>query len=197
MRQWIVWAMVLGRAVAGPLIVFAAWCGVPGWVLGCVVVVMLVDDVADGIVARRWSLDSSKLRLADSYADTIFYLGTVGAVWLRAPDSLRSNWRLIAVVFGLEGARYIFDLIKFQRAASYHSYLAKLWGLVLASAIVCVLVNGGPIWTVTLAAMLGVVANLEGIVMSLLLPHWQNDVKTLGAAMRIREAVASAAVEEH
>lgn len=189
-RRGIVWAMVLGRGAMGPLIIVAAWYGVAGWLLGGVVVAMLVDDVVDGMVARRWGLDSANLRLADSCADTVFYLGTVVAVWLRAPLSLRSNWILIVVVLGLEAARYIFDLAKFRKAARYHSYLAKVWGLVLAGAIVCVLVRGGPSWSIMVAAIVGIVANLEGFAMSLLLPHWQNDVKTLCVAMRIRKAAA-------
>jgi phosphatidylglycerophosphate synthase len=188
--------MVLGRAVMGPLMVLAAWRGVAGWVLGAAVIAMLVDDIVDGVVARRWGLDSASLRLSDSCADTIFYLGTVGALWLRSPASLRSNWVLIATVFGMEALRYLFDLVKFRKAASYHSYLAKLWGLVLASAIVCVLVKGEPNWPITAAAILGIVVNLEGLAMSLVLPHWQNDVKTLWIAIRIREAAALAAGAE-
>ena len=190
MKRGIVWGMVLGRAAMGPLIVVAAWCGVAGWVLGGVVIVMLVDDIVDGMVARLWKLDGANLRLADSCADTVFYLGTVAAIWLRAPLSLRSNWLVIAIVLGLEAARYIFDLAKFRKAASYHSYLAKFWGLVLASAIVCVLVKGGPNWPITVAAIFGIAVNLEGLMMSLLLPHWQNDVKTLVAAMKIRALAA-------
>jgi len=107
-------------------------------------------------------------------------------MWLRAPQTLRENVYLIVVLFALEAGRYVLDFAKFGKAASYHSYMAKAWALVLALAIVCVLARGGPVWMVTVAAALGIFVNLEGVAMSLLLPQWQNDVKTLGVAMRIR-----------
>ncbi len=94
------------------------------------------------------------------------------------------------MLLGLEGFRYAFDFWKFRKASSYHSYLSKFWGLVLASAILCALAMKGPQWLVTAAIVLGIIANLEGLTMSLMLPKWQNDVKTLGAAWRIRAASA-------
>jgi phosphatidylglycerophosphate synthase len=187
MKVVIPWSMVIGRAAMGPMLVAMTAWGAAGWVLSAVVVLMLVDDIADGMVARHWGTDSPALRLADSCADTVFYLGTAVAMWLRAPQTLRENLYLIVALFALEAGRYILDFAKFGKAASYHSYMAKAWGLVLALAIVCVLGRGGPVWMVTVAAALGILVNLEGVMMSLLLPQWQNDVKTLGVAMRIRE----------
>jgi CDP-diacylglycerol--glycerol-3-phosphate 3-phosphatidyltransferase len=180
------WSMVIGRAVMGPMLVAMTAWGVAGWVLSAVVVLMLVDDIADGMVARHWGMDSPALRLVDSCADTVFYLGTAVAMWLRAPQTLRENLYLIVALFALEAGRYVLDFAKFGKAASYHSYMAKAWGLVLAIAIVCVLARGAPVWMITVAAALGVLVNLEGVTMSLLLPRWQNDVKTLRVAMRIR-----------
>lgn len=186
MRTVIPWSMVIGRAVMGPVLVAMTVWGVPGWVLAAVVVLVLVDDVADGIVARRWGTDTPALRLSDSCADTVFYLSTAVAMWLRAPWALKENLHLIVVLLALEGGRYVLDFAKFGKASSYHSYMAKAWGLVLASAIVFVLAHGGPVWMVTVAAAFGVVVNLEGVAMSVMLPRWQNDVKTLRVAMRIR-----------
>jgi phosphatidylglycerophosphate synthase len=196
MKRLIPWTMVIARGVMGPLIVVATWRGVAGWVLGVIVIAMLLDDIADGMLARRWGCETPRLRLWDSCCDTVFYLGTAAAVWLRAPETLRANWGPIAVLFGLEGLRYGLDFVKFGKAASYHSYLAKLWGLVLAGAIVCVLVRGGPAWVIMLAAILGIVVNLEGLAMSVLLPYWQNDVSTLAKAIRIRASAKSEAVGE-
>jgi phosphatidylglycerophosphate synthase len=195
MKRAIPWAMVIVRAVMGPLLVLAAWQRVPGWLLAAIVVLMLLDDIADGMLARRWGCDTPKLRLSDSMADTIFYLGTAVAVWLRAPHTLYANRWLIIALLALEGARYVFDFAKFHKAASYHSYLAKFWGLVFASAIVCVLTLAGPDWLVALAASLGIVVNFEGLAMSFILPYWQNDVKTLAVALRIRASAKAPAAE--
>jgi CDP-diacylglycerol--glycerol-3-phosphate 3-phosphatidyltransferase len=196
MKTAVPWSMVLARALMGPGIVALTMRGVTGWVLSAIVIAMLLDDIADGMVARHFGTDTPRLRLADSCADTAFYLGTAVVMWMRAPLILRENVWLIAALFALEAARYGLDYWKFGKAASYHSYLAKAWGLVLVVAIVFVLINGGPVWMVTVVAGLGVVVNLEGVAMSLILPQWQNDVKTLAVAMQIRADSRSAAAKE-
>ncbi len=109
-----------------------------------------------------------------------------GALWLRDPQVLRSNWGLLAELFALEAGRYLFDLAKFGKAASYHSYLAKCWGLVMAIALIAVVSFGGLMWLVRASILLGILVNLEGFTMSLLLSQWQNDVKTLAAAWHLR-----------
>jgi CDP-diacylglycerol--glycerol-3-phosphate 3-phosphatidyltransferase len=188
--------MVWGRALLGPLMVLAAWKGVSGLILAVAVLVGLLDDIADGMLARRWGCETPALRLADSSADTVFYLGTAIAMWLRTPELLRDDWKLLVLLFGLECLRYVLDFEKFGKGASYHSYLAKLWGLVLASAIMCSFATGGPQWLVTAAIALGVVVNLEGLTISLVLPQWQNDVKTVWAARKIRADAAREAMAE-
>ncbi len=195
MKTAVPWTMVIVRVLMGPGIVALTMWGVTGRVLSVIVIAMLLDDIADGMVARRFGTDTPRLRLADSCADTVFYLGTAVAMWMRAPLSLWQNVWLIAVLFVLEAGRYLLDFAKFGKATSYHSYLAKAWGLVLVVVIVAVLVHGGPAWLVTVAAGLGVIVNLEGVAMSLMLPRWQNDVKTLAVAMRIRASLTQAAGE--
>ncbi len=184
--------MVWVRVALGPGIVLAAHRGWDGKWLGLIILLALLDDIYDGILARRWQCETPGLRLADSLADTVFYLGVTGALWVREPQVLRSNWRLLATLFTLEGARYLFDLAKFGKAASYHSYLAKCWGLVLAVALIAVISFGGLLWLIRGSILLGIVTNLEGVAMSLLLHRWQNDVKTLPAAWRLRRQQTSA-----
>jgi phosphatidylglycerophosphate synthase len=89
MKAALPWAMIVARALGCPLIVLGAksrWAG--GW-LGLTVLVALVSDIYDGILARRWGTETPVLRVSDSIADTIFYLGVVGALWLREPEVIR------------------------------------------------------------------------------------------------------------
>lgn len=187
MKRSIPWLMIFVRAAFGPGIILAERAHSSGLVLAVIILIGLVDDVLDGMVARRWNTDTPHLRLADSIADTIFYLGAAVALWYRSPQILRENAWLLLALFSLEAFRYLFDFIKYRRGASYHSYLAKAWGLVLAAALVGAFL--GAAWLVRTAILLGIVVNLEGLTMSLLLPRWQNDVKTLPAAMRLRRAM--------
>ena len=178
--------MIWLRVVLCPVILWAAHRNWDGRVLGLIILIALVDDIYDGVLARRWHCDTPALRLADSLADTVFYLGVAGTVWIRQPQTIRSNWQLLATLFSLEALRYVVDLTRFGKAASYHSYLAKCWGLVMAIAMIAVLSFGGLAWLVRGSILLGIFANLEGLAMSLILLRWQNDVKTLAAAWRLR-----------
>jgi len=184
--RYIPWTMVWLRVVLCPVIVVGAWRGWDGKWLGVIVLVALVDDIYDGILARRWGCDTPAIRLADSSADTVFYLGVAAALWLREPQVLRGNWHLLAALGVLEIARHIFDLWKFGKGASYHSYLAKSWGLVMGIGVIALLSFGGPRWMIWFSLMVGIANNCEGLAMSLMLPRWQNDVKTLAAARRLR-----------
>jgi CDP-diacylglycerol--glycerol-3-phosphate 3-phosphatidyltransferase len=76
---------------------------------------------------------------------------------------------------------------KFGKPASYHSYLAKTWGLLMAGGVIAALAMGRSNVMIPVALGLGVACNLEGIAMSLMLPAWHRDVKTLRVAWRLRQ----------
>jgi phosphatidylglycerophosphate synthase len=194
-RRLVPWLMIAIRALGCALIIVGArrgWAG--GW-LGAIVVLALLSDIYDGILARLWGHETAQLRVSDSVADTIFYLGVLAALWLREPQVLRGNWQLLVGLLGLEAFRYVFDLWKFRRLASYHSYMAKAWGLLIAVAVVAVLSFGGLRLLISVALIFGIVVNLEGLAMSVMLPRWKNDVKTLWRAWDLRKAMLAEQTE--
>jgi CDP-diacylglycerol--glycerol-3-phosphate 3-phosphatidyltransferase len=145
-----------------------------------------LSDVCDGILARRWGVESEGLRVADSAVDTVFYLGVLTAIIERHPQALWERSWLLAALLGLEVTRMLFDWRKYRRMASYHSYAAKAWGIVLAAAAIAGLGFDGGFWLLTLALAWGILCDLEGLAMSMLLPEWTCDVKTLRRATMLR-----------
>lgn len=81
--------------------------------------------------------------------------------------------------------------MKFGKPASYHSYLAKAWGLIMAVAVVAAFATGGGGTLICVSLALGILCNAEGFAMSLILPKWTRDVKGISAAMRLRTAEIS------
>ena len=185
-RTYIPWAMAAARAALGPVLIAGAACAWNRATLAGIVVAALFSDIYDGVLARRWHCDTPAVRLFDTLADTFFYLCTALAIWKTTPRVWRENGILLLLLIALEVARLTFDLAKFHRSASYHSYTAKAWGLLLAVAVVTLFALGHSNPFLPLALELGIVCQLEGLAMSLILPRWRRDVKTLPRAWQLR-----------
>lgn len=185
-RARIPWCMVGCRAALGPAIALTARGAHPeGW-LGAMIVGGFLSDVYDGILARRWGTETSALRTADSAADTVFYLGVLAAIVERHWAVLSARFGLLAALLTLEAFRMLFDWIKFRHMASYHSYASKAWGVLLVVATVALLCFDRGFWLVTTALAWGIVCDVEGLTISILLPAWTHDVRTLAHALELR-----------
>src|ERR1017187_2135514 len=169
-KEEIPWAMAAGRALLGPVLIAGERCGWNSLMLVWLGVAALASDIFDGVLARRWRCDTAGVRLFDSMADTVFYLCAAIALWIGQPHLLRANAGLLAALLALEAARFAVDFAKFGKPASYHSYLAKTWGLVMATAVVAAFAWGGWVGASRLLGVslaLGIACDLEGLAMSL------------------------------
>jgi phosphatidylglycerophosphate synthase len=194
MRRGIPWAMVGFRVLLAPAMVACALlAAAPQLWLGAMIAAGFVSDVYDGILARRWGTATTALRVADSVADTVFYLGVLGAAVVRHGPVLRERVWLVVALLAMEAARLVFDWAKYRRVASYHSYAAKAWGVLLAGATIALLCLDRWYWLVTAALVWGVACEAEGLAMSMLLPKWTHDVKTLRRALVLRRAMLAEA----
>jgi len=182
----LVLALTSLRLVLGPVLVLMAARGSAGTPAVLLVVVAFASDYFDGVLARRFGVDSAAVRRFDSATDTVFFLCAAWSAWLLHADLLRPWLPLVCVVVALEVARYLFDLVKFRREAAYHAWSAKAWGLSLVVALVALLGLGRATPWVPLALAVGIVADAEGLAISMVLPVWTHDVKSVWHAWRIR-----------
>ena len=187
-RQIIPWWMAAVRTALGPVMLIGERCNWSGCGLAALVLSALASDIFDGVLARRWKCDTAGLRLFDSIADTVFYLFVALALWTGRSAALRENAPLLLALLGLEATRYVLDLAKFGKPASYHSYLAKRWGLVMALAVVTALAASGGGLLIRLSLLLGLLCSVEGRAMSFILPRWTRDVNSIAAAIGLRHA---------
>jgi CDP-diacylglycerol--glycerol-3-phosphate 3-phosphatidyltransferase len=162
--------------------------GAAGIYFAAVVLAAFISDVYDGIIARRLGVATSKLRHLDSRVDMVFYATAAWAVWRLHPDVVRAYAIPSLIVIGLDVARYVFDFTKFGRDAAYHAWSSKLWGLCLAAALVLLLGFGLVRPFVPLAVALGLTAQVEGLLISIILPNWTHDVPSVVHAARIRNS---------
>jgi phosphatidylglycerophosphate synthase len=172
-------------ALAPVMVVLALWWPQPSAFVLCLTLAFL-SDVFDGIIARRLGIATPALRRLDSIADSVFYIAAIYAVWVVHPEAIHAHLTLLGILAALELARYLLDFAKFRREAAYHMWSSKLWGVALFIGFVAVLGTGETGWPVLLATIPGIVADLEGLLISCALPMWRNDVPTLLHAWRIR-----------
>ena len=161
-------------------------------ILGASYIVLMsvaaASDYFDGVLARKFKVETAALRQWDSIADTIFFLGVLAGMWLAYPEVYVKYITGIYAVIGLEILRYIFDLAKFQRGASYHALSAKLFGVSLLIATISIMGFGiaAPFFPIALA--IGIISELEGLFMSVVLTKWAYNVKHIGIAIKMRKS---------
>jgi CDP-diacylglycerol--glycerol-3-phosphate 3-phosphatidyltransferase len=163
--------------------VYGKW---PGIVIAFVILVAFVSDILDGVVARWLHVATARLRHLDSRVDLVFYATAAWAVWKLHPVVVRTIAIPALIVIALDVTRHVFDFLKFGRDVAYHAWSSKVWGLFLAMALVLLTGFGIAQPFVWLAVILGLVAQVEGLVISVILPSWTHDVPTFVHALKIR-----------
>jgi phosphatidylglycerophosphate synthase len=181
-------ALTVLRALLAPVVVLLALYHPSRPAFGACLTAAFLSDVFDGILARRMKVATPNLRRLDSIADTVFYACTAFAVWHLHPSVISQHVIALVTLAALEVTRYIFDFRKFGREASYHMWSSKLWGIALFVGIFSMLVLGSSGITVSAAIYLGIVADIEGLLISIIIDEWKSDIPTFVHAYRRRMA---------
>ena len=171
------------RLVLAPVLLLLAWTGRPTPFL-VALTISLLSDLCDGWLARRLGQSSRLGTLLDSYGDLATYLTVPLCAWWLWPDLIRREaWYAAAVV-----SAYTFPIalgfLKYGRLTAYHTYGAKLSAVVVgASALV--LFAGGPPLPFRIATWVLVLAELEEIAITTILPQWRPNVPSILHARRL------------
>lgn len=186
MKRLIPWLLVLSRIVLAPVAIWLAIAQVPKPIWMGQFACAALSDWLDGKLARRWGTATPGLRQADSIADTVYVLALAISLWISHEDIIYAHRWGIGLVIALELLRYPLDWWRFGRGASYHAWSAKLFGMSLVIAVSAIVLfdDAGPLLWISL--FIGIVSEVEGIAISLVLPRWTHDVKSVKAALALR-----------
>jgi CDP-diacylglycerol--glycerol-3-phosphate 3-phosphatidyltransferase len=174
------------RALLAPVMVALALFHPAPWAFGVCLVAGFLSDVFDGVIARRLGIATPGLRRLDSIADTFFYVAATCAAWQLYPQVIKAHAGALLLLAALEVTRYIFDLVKFKREASYHMWSSKAWGIALFAAFFALLACGYTGAWVAAPIYLGIVADIEGLAISFVLKEWKSDVPSIVHAAKLR-----------
>ena len=180
------WLLVAFRALAGPLLLGLQSHHCVPISLAAIIVVAVISDIFDGIIARRLGTDTAFLRTADSVVDLIFWLCVGAVAWLGHRSEILANALPLIILIILESSRMLFDFLKFRAYAAYHTYLSKAWALLLMIATVALVGFNFGGWLLRTAILFGIVCDFEGLFISLILLRSRVDVYTLRHALEFR-----------
>lgn len=143
-------------------------------------------DVIDGPIARRLGVASDAGARADSLADAFLYAPAVAAICIACTGTVQPCFSLMWMVLFVQLASWGLSLLKFGRLTSYHSTMAKYLAPVLFFGI-CFVVALKFADLFTVACLMWLLIDLEGIAMTLILPFHASDVRNIGHAFRLRK----------
>jgi CDP-diacylglycerol--glycerol-3-phosphate 3-phosphatidyltransferase len=171
------------RLVLAPLMLWLAWTGRDTAFL-VTLSVSLLSDLCDGWLARRFDQATQLGTLLDSYGDFATYTTVPLGAWWLWPDLIqREAWYAAAIV-----AAYVFPVVlgylKYGRLTAYHTWGAKLSAVVVGSSAL-LLFLGGPALPFRVATWILVLAELEEIAITTILPEWRANVPSLLHARRL------------
>jgi phosphatidylglycerophosphate synthase len=173
------------RIVAAPLLVLLAIWRQETIFTG-LLIVALVTDIADGLIARAFDLSSKLGAMLDSIADVLILFAACYGAWIFHQDICIAHSTAISVFVGAWLAETGAALWRYGKLSSFHTYAAKVSGYLLGIFIGVLFVFGFVPWLFYAAVTVSVLSNLEEMVLLWRLPEWRPNVRGLWWVLRER-----------
>ncbi|NAS32181.1 CDP-alcohol phosphatidyltransferase [Flavobacteriaceae bacterium R38] len=148
-------------------------------------IVGLLTDIFDGIIARKLEVSSEKLRIWDSNVDQFFWIVVIASVFYLNSIFIKENYLPILIIVALEVLAYIISYLKFKRTIATHSILAKFWTITLLIFLIDLVLNSNSNLLFLICIILGVVSRIEIIMIILSLKKWATDIPSIFLVRKI------------
>lgn len=151
------------------------------------IVVGLLTDIFDGIIARQLKISTTKLRRMDSNVDMVFWAFIITASYTISPQFYTNNYIQLIVLIALEASCYLLSFIKFKKEVATHALSAKVWALLLFATLIQIIATGNSVVLFGFCFYWGLLSRLEIIAMLIVIKKWTNDIPTIYHAFKIRK----------
>lgn len=138
-----------------------------------------ITDVLDGFIARRFNMRTETGAKLDSIADIGTYIAAFYGVFEFRMDFVREHAFGLAAFVSLYILSFLVTIIRFGRICGLHLYSFKLTGYLQAAFLVTLFYYGSVEWFYYLMITAGCWANIEEMIIFLMLKEPQTDVKGL------------------
>ena len=165
------------RFVAAPALLWLAWQGYPIAFM-VLLAITFATDLLDGMVARLTGQVTQFGATLDSWADVVTYLTIALCCWWLWPYVVTRELLYVGLIVASCLLPALAGFIKFGHFTSYHT-----WGVKIAAAAMgltlYVLFLGGPPWPFRVAAVICILAAIEEIVITWLLPEPESNLRSV------------------
>lgn len=153
-------------------------------------VIGLLTDVFDGIIARKMGVSSEKLRIWDSGVDQFFWLIILASIFYLNIAFVKANLLWITILLLLEITTYLISYFKFKKPIATHSILAKFWALSLLWFLIDLVLHNFSTFPFAICMVLGIISRLEIISIILSMKKWATDVPSILVVSKMNKGLA-------
>lgn len=177
------------RLILGFVIVSLSYFQVSSFRMIIVLLIILgvLTDIFDGIIARKLNISTQKLRRMDSSVDQVFWICTLIGAYLICGDFFNANYLKLLILLAVEGLTYVVSFIRFKKEVATHAILSKIWTLTIMGVLIQVIISCNSLMLFNICFYLGVFSRLEIIAILIVLKNWTNDVPSLYHAVLLRQ----------
>ncbi|RYF98404.1 MAG: hypothetical protein EOO07_38215 [Chitinophagaceae bacterium] len=129
------------------------------------------------------------MRRLDSQTDLVFWLSVAVSCYLIYPHLITANKYGVIALVAMEGLCYLVSLIKFGKETCTHAFLSKIWGLTLLATFTSLLGFAFGGWILATCIVIGIISQLDVVLIVLILPKWTHDVPSFYHAILIRKGI--------
>jgi phosphatidylglycerophosphate synthase len=176
-KRAIPFSLIIFRLVLAPVMLLWTWqTHRSGWFLVICLWAGMISDIFDGIIARKIGVADNRLRKWDANVDIVFWLAAGVCIWMLNGQLLKDHLYWIIALFILEPVSDLINLIKFRKSGCAHNWLSKLWGIILLITFTLLLAGKEPLLLFRICLIIGLVSQIDRIIISSLLPKAECDI---------------------
>ena len=182
-------ALIYSRLVLSVMILLLSYLQPENFrpIINTLLIIGLISDVFDGIIARRLNVSTVKLRRMDSFVDQIFWLSAVAGAYVICGEFFKSHAMLLVTIIGAEALTYLISYLKFKKEVATHAILSKVWTVIILATLIQIISTCDSTWLFMTCFYVGIVTRMEIIAILLIIRQWENDVPSLYHAILIRQ----------
>ena len=156
-------------------------------IIATLIILGVLTDIFDGIIARRLNISSQRLRRMDSSVDQVFWICTLIGAIIVCADFFKINYIKLLILLIVEGLTYVVSFAKFKKEVATHAILSKIWTLTIMGTLIQIILSCNSLILFDICFYLGVISRLEIIAILLILKEWTNDVPSVFHAILLRQ----------